>query len=76
MSESDGIWILKKDSQRRQTLNKVLTEDEKKICDIWMEKIEHDRSEKTILEIVRKYSFNVELMVKLIYFLVSSRNAH
>lgn len=52
MSESDGIWILKKDSQRRQTLFKVLSEDEKKICDIWMEKIEHERSEKTVLEMV------------------------
>lgn len=53
LSESDGIWILKKDSQRRQTLFKVLSEDEKKICDTWMEKIENERSEKTILEMVR-----------------------
>lgn len=53
MSESDGIWILKKDSQRRQTLFKVLNEDEKKICDIWMEKIENERNEKTVLEMVK-----------------------
>lgn len=53
MSESDGIWILKKDSQRRQTLFKVLSEDEKKICDTWMEKIENERSEKTVLEMVK-----------------------
>jgi mitogen-activated protein kinase kinase kinase 5 len=57
MSESDGIWILKKDSQRRQTLFKVLSEDEKKICDTWMEKIENERSEKTFLEMVKKNYF-------------------
>lgn len=52
ISESDGIWILKKDSQRRQTLFKVFSEDEKKICDTWMEKIENDRNEKNILQMV------------------------
>lgn len=52
ISESDGIWILKKDSQRRQTLFKVLSEDEKKICDIWMEIIENNRNEKNFLQMV------------------------
>lgn len=54
LSESDGMWILKKDSQRRQTLLKVLSEDENKICDIWMKRIENERSEKTVLEMVKK----------------------
>jgi mitogen-activated protein kinase kinase kinase 5 len=51
-SESDGFYLLKKDSQRRQTLSKVLTQDEVKICTVWMEKIENDRPEKIVLTIV------------------------
>jgi hypothetical protein len=53
--ESDGFYLLKKDSQRRQTLSKVLTQDEQKICYVWMEKIKNDRPEKFVLNIV---SFN------------------
>lgn len=41
-SESDGFYTLKKDSQRRTTLSKVLALDEAKICDVWMEKIENN----------------------------------
>lgn len=51
-NESDGFYLLKKDSQRRQTLSKVLTQDEEKICKVWMEKIENDRPEKILLTIV------------------------
>lgn len=51
-NESDGFYLLKKDSQRRQTLSKVLSQDEKKICEVWMEKIENDRPEKIVLSIV------------------------
>lgn len=51
-NESDGFYLLKKDSQRRQTLSKVLTQDEQKICAVWMEKIENDRPEKIVLNIV------------------------
>lgn len=53
-NESDGFYLLKKDSQRRQTLSKVLTQDEQKICAVWMEKIENDRPEKIVLNIVSR----------------------
>lgn len=39
VSESEGLYLMKKDSQRRTTLSKVLTHDEAKICDVWMDKI-------------------------------------
>lgn len=82
ISESDGIWILKKDSQRRQTLFKVLSEDEKKICETWMEKIENDRNEKNFLQMVRMefieciLSLKFSYIISLFTYAVASRSSN
>uniref|UniRef100_A0A336LVJ7 mitogen-activated protein kinase kinase kinase n=1 Tax=Culicoides sonorensis TaxID=179676 RepID=A0A336LVJ7_CULSO len=50
-SENEGFYLLKKDSQRRQTLYKVLVQDESKICQLWMERIETDKKESVVINI-------------------------
>ena len=38
----DGFYLLKKDSQRRQTLTRVLSQDGKKICDVWLRSLQRE----------------------------------
>lgn len=45
VSPEDGFYTLKKDSQRRQTLTRVLSQDGKKICDIWLKSLEKELGE-------------------------------
>lgn len=46
--ESGGFYLLKKDSQRRQTILRVLEDDAGIICDIWMNKLQQDVGELVI----------------------------
>ncbi|XP_025267918.1 mitogen-activated protein kinase kinase kinase 15 isoform X4 [Camponotus floridanus] len=40
--EQEGFYLLKKDSQRRMTLTRVLNQDEAKICEVWMRGIHQE----------------------------------
>lgn len=48
--EQEGFYLLKKDSQRRMTLTRVLTQDEAKICEVWMRGIHQEGQ--TVLQMV------------------------
>ncbi|KAG5875524.1 hypothetical protein JTB14_033890 [Gonioctena quinquepunctata] len=48
-TETDGFYLLKKDSQRRTTLAKVLANDGTKICDVWMQKVRDNYLGETVL---------------------------
>ena len=50
--EQEGFYLLKKDSQRRMTLTRVLSQDEAKICDVWMRSIHQDVGQ-TVLRMVK-----------------------
>ncbi|KAF5298256.1 hypothetical protein FQR65_LT09767 [Abscondita terminalis] len=47
--ETDGFYLLKKDSQRRTTLAKVLAQDGAKICELWLQKIRTKYLGETVL---------------------------
>ena len=56
-AEHDGFYLLKKDSQRRMTLSRVLSQDERKICEVWMKNIHRDVGE-TVLTMVCSDNFS------------------
>ncbi|XP_019870241.2 mitogen-activated protein kinase kinase kinase 15 isoform X4 [Aethina tumida] len=68
-SETDGFYHLKKDSQRRQTLTKVLSNDGAKICEVWMKKVR----EKSVGETVITAQHLQKLMDGLRAYLTDSR---
>ncbi|XP_059610269.1 mitogen-activated protein kinase kinase kinase 15 isoform X4 [Phlebotomus argentipes] len=68
-SESDGFYMLKKDSQRRTTLSKVLSNDEEKICDVWMNKLVKEHQ----VEIVINKS-HLELMIRALRSYIIEQN--
>ncbi|KAL1413956.1 hypothetical protein MTO96_007892 [Rhipicephalus appendiculatus] len=47
--ESGGFYLLKKDSQRRQTILRVLEENGGTICDIWMNKLHQDSGDDLVI---------------------------
>ncbi|XP_034934270.1 mitogen-activated protein kinase kinase kinase 15 isoform X2 [Chelonus insularis] len=66
--EQEGFYLLKKDSQRRMTLTKVLSHDEATICEVWMRNIHHDGGQ-TILGMT-----HLELLMRGLRDYISDRN--
>lgn len=55
--EQDGFYLLKKDSQRRLTLSRVLEQDSETICSKWMLSVQQDFGN-TVLTMVRNIFSN------------------
>lgn len=66
--EHDGFYLLKKDSQRRTTLSRVLAQDGDKICGVWMKKILSKYKGETVLNAVRFAALKMDLQL-MVYFL-------
>ncbi|XP_011303052.1 mitogen-activated protein kinase kinase kinase 5 isoform X2 [Fopius arisanus] len=47
--EQEGFYLLKKDSQRRMTLTRVLSQDEVTICEVWLRNIHKDVGQTVLL---------------------------
>ncbi|KAM3963712.1 apoptotic signal-regulating kinase 1 isoform 2-T2 [Aphomia sociella] len=58
--EDDGFYLLKKDSQRRITLSRVLEQDSEKICTKWMHSIQQD-DRNTVLTMNHLITFHCAL---------------
>lgn len=54
--EHDGFYLLKKDSQRRLTLSRVLEQDSEKICHKWMLSVQQDFGN-TLLTMVSDFDY-------------------
>lgn len=67
--ESDGFYMLKKDSQRRTTLSKVLSQDEAKICTVWMDKIENNHKVQVVIT-----RANLEIMIRALRDYIMEQN--
>nr|XP_022901393.1 mitogen-activated protein kinase kinase kinase 5-like [Onthophagus taurus] len=50
-SETDGFYLLKKDSQRRTTLSKIFSQDKSKLCEKWLAKVNDKYKGSTVLKI-------------------------
>ncbi|XP_068222744.1 mitogen-activated protein kinase kinase kinase 15 isoform X2 [Palaemon carinicauda] len=47
--EQDGFYLLKKDSQRRMTLTKVLVHDQQKLTQVWHQRLQQELGADTVL---------------------------
>lgn len=61
--------MLKKDSQRRVTLSNILTNDETKICEVWMEKIISDHKVSVVIN-----TSHLELMIRALRDFIMEQN--
>ncbi|KAG7190279.1 hypothetical protein KM043_006396 [Ampulex compressa] len=66
--EQEGFYLLKKDSQRRMTLTRVLSQDEAKICEVWMRGIQQAEGQ-TVLQMS-----HLELLMRGLRDYISEQN--